>query len=265
MSAMAAQWAQWSAKFAALARRERMVVAGAVIFGGGVLAFNYAIDPLLTKARNASRSEASARVELARLQAEAATLKGLDADPDAARRQRLAQIRKESGVIGERLAAFEAGMVPPAKMQAFLERLTARNSGIELVSLKTLPVSQVGAPVAAAPAASAPAKADAGPASVQGMVQAVAAGAAPGNGMAPAARDAPRDEPAMAADGIYQHGIEIRLAGSYGELLKYVEDIERSPQRVMWHSLGLTVDKYPRNILVLRVYTLSLDRKWLTV
>ena len=37
------------------------------------------------------------------------------------------------------------------------------------------------------------------------------------------------------------------------------------PQRLMWNSVSLTVEKYPRNIMVLRVYTLSLDRSWLTV
>ncbi len=263
MSALGNQWAQWSAKFAALARRERLVLAGAVVLGGGLLVFNYAIDPMLQKARNASRVEAAARAELAKLQGESAALKALDADPDAAKKQRLAQIRKEHGTVAERLAAFEAGMVPPAKMQAFLERLMARNSAVELVGLRTLPVTLVGAPMAPVglPSPTVP-KADVVPASVQATLQAVAAGAAPA--AAPAAAAASKEEPA-AADGIYQHGIEIRLAGSYGDLLKYVEDIERSPQRVMWHSLGLTADKYPRNLLVLRVYTLSLDRKWLTV
>ncbi len=262
MSAIASQWSQWATKFAALARRERLLVAGAVIVGGGILIFNFAIDPLLLKGRNASRAEAGARAELAKLKTEVAALKVLDADPDAAKRQRLAQLRKEFGAIGERLVAFEAGMVPPAKMQAFLERLMARNGAVELIGFKTLPVTIVGAAPAAAPAAP---KVDAAPAPVPAMVQTMAIGIAAGTAAGATPEVAPRKEPAAAGDGIYQHGIEIRLAGSYGDLLKYVEDIERSPQRVMWNSLGLTVDKYPRNILVLRVYTLSLDRKWLTV
>ena len=37
------------------------------------------------------------------------------------------------------------------------------------------------------------------------------------------------------------------------------------PQRVMWNSVSLTVEKHPRNVMVLRVYTLSLDRNWLVV
>jgi MSHA biogenesis protein MshJ len=112
------------------------------------------------------------------------------------------------------------------------------------MGLKTLPVTLVGAPVAvklAAGAVSQAAKDSAADPSAQ-------AGAAPASD-----------------DGISQHGIEIRLAGSYNDLLNYLAELERMPQRVMWNSVSLKVEKYPRNVLVLRVYTLSLDRSWLIV
>jgi MSHA biogenesis protein MshJ len=79
------------------------------------------------------------------------------------------------------------------------------------------------------------------------------------------AQDPDKNKPGGAAEGIYQHGIEIRLAGSYNDLLNYLAELERMPQRVMWNSVSLTVEKHPRNIMVLRVYTLSLDRNWLIV
>ncbi|MDP2821744.1 MAG: hypothetical protein Q8O52_03560 [Sulfuritalea sp.] len=251
MSALPGQWAQWAAKYAALAGRERIVIAAALVFGGGMLIFNFGIEPLLLKERNASRAIVAARTELAQQQAQAAVLKAQNADPDAANRRRLAQIKQELGAVGERLTAFEAGMVPPAKMQAFLERLLARNHAIELMGLKTLPVTLVGAPLPtqrAEPAA---------PTVAQMTAQMTAV----------PAQEKPAQEAGgtAQAEGIYQHGIEIRLAGNYSDLLKYLEDIERMPQRLMWNSLGFTVDKYPRNILVLRVYTLSLDRNWLIV
>lgn len=66
-------------------------------------------------------------------------------------------------------------------------------------------------------------------------------------------------------EGIYQHGMEIRLAGSYNDLLGYLAEIERMPQQLMWNSVRFSVEKYPRNVMVLRVYTLSLDRNWLVV
>lgn len=90
-----------------------------------------------------------------------------------------------------------------------------------------------------------------------------AATAAPAKaGVAPEQDGAAQGGP---AEGIYQHGIELRMAGSYNDLLNYLAELERMPQRLMWNSVSLTVEKYPRNIMVLRVYTLSLDRSWLTV
>jgi MSHA biogenesis protein MshJ len=241
MSAMSAQWAQWAEKFAALTRRERSIVAGALLLGGGFLIFNFWIDPFMVAARGASKAELAARTELVQQQAQIAALAAQNADPDASNRKRLAQARQELAKVGERLASFEAGMVPPARMQAFLEGLLARNRALELLGLKTLPVTLVGAP---APAEK--------PAAAVGAI-------------AQPAQDPDKNKPGGAAEGIYQHGIEIRLAGSYNDLLNYLAELERMPQRVMWNSVSLTVEKHPRNIMVLRVYTLSLDRNWLIV
>lgn len=240
MSAVSEQWAQWTARFAALTRRERAIVAAAVVFGGGYLIFHFAIDPLLMKARAASRAEAAARSDIAQQETLLATLKAKNADPDAPNRARLEQVKKAMVGVAERLAKFESGMVPPEKMKALLEGLLARNRGIEILGLKTLPVTQVGAPVTAekpAPPAQGAAAVPAKPATAGAEVN----------------------------DGIYQHGIELKIAGSYNDLLNYLADLERMPQRVMWNSVSLSVDKHPRNVMVLRVYSLSLDRNWLIV
>lgn len=245
MSALPVQWAQLASRFAALSRRERAIIAAAVVFGGGLLIFNLGIDPLLTKARGASRAEAAARAELAQQQALAVMLQAQNADPDAANRSRLAKAKQELTAVSTRLASFEAGMVPPERMQAFLEALLSTNRNIELRGLKTLPVSLVGAQLA---------------------LQKSEVAQGPGT---QGARDSNQDKAAAAmpvsVDGIYQHGIEIRLAGTYNDLLNYLFALESMPQRVMWNSVSLTVERYPRNLLVLRVFTLSLDRNWLVV
>ena len=244
MKALAVQWAKWNAKFAALTQRERVITAAVLILGGGLLIFNFAVEPFVLKARSAVRAETTARAELARQQAQAAALGAQNVDPDAANRRRLAQVKQELAAVSERLADFEAGMVPPARMQAFLQGLLARNRAIELLELKTLPVTLVGA-------------------SPKVEIQA---------GMSvPAAKDAGKDKAGQdeadpgSGGGIYQHGIEIRLAGDYNGLLNYLAELERMPQRLLWNSVRFTVEKYPRNIMVVRVYTLSLDRNWLVV
>lgn len=244
MKALAAQWAQWNAKFVALTRRERVIVAAVLILGGGLLIFNFAVEPFVLKTRSAVRAETTARAELARQQAQMAALGAQNVDPDAANRRRLTQVKQELAAVSERLADFEDGMVPPARMQAFLQGLLARNRAIELLELKTLPVTLVGT-------------------SPKIEIQA--------GTTAPAAKDAGKDKAAQeeadpgSGGGIYQHGIEIRLAGDYNGLLNYLAELERMPQRLLWNSVSFTVEKYPRNIMVVRVYTLSLDRNWLVV
>lgn len=244
MNALATQWAQWSAKFAALTRREQTILVAAVLLGGGFLIFNFGIDPFLLKARTASRAESLARTELAGLQAQLAVFKTQKIDPDAASLRRLAQARQELAAVTGRLANFETGMVPSTRMQGVLESLLARNRAIDLLGLKTLPVTLVGTPAKAA---------------------APAAAAAAGAKNSAADKPAPAEAGQGASEGIYQHGLEIRLAGSYNDLLNYLTELERMPQRLMWNSVSFKVEKYPRNIMVLRVYTLSFDKNWLIV
>ena len=175
-------------------------------------------------------------------------LKAQNADPDASSRQRLAQAGNQRKMLSQRLAAFEAGMVPPSRMQAFLQGLLTNNRDIELLELKTLAVEQVGAAPPEKTAETALAQAAR---IARDPVRALAAG-----------REAAAN---AAAEGIYQHGVEIRLAGGYNDLLNYLAELELMPQQVMWNSVKLEVIKYPRNEMSLRVYTLSLDKNWLVM
>ncbi len=67
------------------------------------------------------------------------------------------------------------------------------------------------------------------------------------------------------AEGLYKHGVEIRLEGSYAELTEYLLRLEKSSQRLIWSRASLAAEKHPKLVLTLMVYTLSLDRTWLTI
>ncbi len=66
-----------------------------------------------------------------------------------------------------------------------------------------------------------------------------------------------------AAGGLYQHGIELALTGSYLDLLAYIAAVERLPVKIFWGSVS--VGGYPTTSMQLIVYTLSLDRTWLAI
>lgn len=64
---------------------------------------------------------------------------------------------------------------------------------------------------------------------------------------------------------VFKHGIQIVVRGSYLDLLRYLEVLEKMPAQMFWGEASLEVDKYPDALLTLTLYTLSLDKTWLTV
>lgn len=233
MKALHMRWQNWCTQFLARPRRERMVIAFALLFGGGLLLFNFGIDSAWQKTRTAQAETMAAQTELLQQKAQLASMRAV-ADPDTANQRRLAQLKEAMNAVNTRLASFEQGMVSPARMRGFLEDLLARNRGVELLELKTLPPETIGSPV---------------------KVVLSAANQA----------STPNDSATPPTDGIWQHGIELRLAGSYRDLLNYLTSLEAMPQRLMWNRLELKTTTYPRNEMVLRVYTLSLDKDWLVM
>jgi len=64
---------------------------------------------------------------------------------------------------------------------------------------------------------------------------------------------------------VFRHAVELKLSGSYFDLLDYVDALERMPQQVFWEAFDLRAAQYPESVLTLTIYTLSQDRSWLAV
>jgi MSHA biogenesis protein MshJ len=65
--------------------------------------------------------------------------------------------------------------------------------------------------------------------------------------------------------GLWKHGVEIVLEGSYVDIANYVQGIEQLPQRLLPGGMSYQVERHPRSALTLRLYTLSLDKSWLEI
>jgi MSHA biogenesis protein MshJ len=63
---------------------------------------------------------------------------------------------------------------------------------------------------------------------------------------------------------VYRHGVEIVVEGDYQDILSYVARIEGQPWQVYWGRAVMAAE-YPKVMLTLTLYTLSLDRAWLVV
>lgn len=231
---------QLAEKFDALTQRERATIAGAVLVGGLVVGYLLLIDPHVTRQSAQAKRVTQIKNDLAALETQMTTLQAQRKDPDASNRAALQEVRKNMAAIDMRLRNVQDSLVMPEKMQSFLEGLLARNRNLELLSLRTLPA----APLIDQPEAKKKPDAKEGkmavrkPVSVSGDIS---------------------------VTNIYKHAIEIRIAGNYNDLMTYLAELEGMPQRIIWGSAELTVDKHPRCILTLTVYTLNLDKQWMVV
>jgi MSHA biogenesis protein MshJ len=118
-----------------------------------------------------------------------------------------------------------------------VKALLSASPGLQLVSLKTLPISvalDIKAP--AAPAANSPANAKAAP--------------------DPKAVVKPQ-LPVRPPRTIYRHGIEITVKGSYLDLLAYLEKLQNYSGRLYWADMSVDVQSHPDANLKMIIHTIS--------
>jgi MSHA biogenesis protein MshJ len=239
---------EMAANFDALTRRERITIAVAVLLGGALLGHTLLIEPQFNRKSAQDKRLILLKSEQATVEAQMATMQAQSTDPDANTRAQLEEVRKTMAAMDTRLRNVQDSLVAPEKMQPFLADVLAKKRNLELVSLQTLPA----APLieVAEGGRKAEVKKDDGAKPVADKPKSTNANAA--------AVDS-------AAANIYKHTLEIHVAGHYNDLVAYLAELEGMPQRIIWESVELRVDKHPRCVLILTVYTLNLDMKWLVV
>jgi MSHA biogenesis protein MshJ len=224
---MSAGWNTLVARYAALNVRERGMVAAAVLLVVGMGGYSIWVDPPRARAAALRQQVAQQQQEVVTLNTQLAQLQASLTDPDAATKTALAEIKAQLATLDSERMAYDRVLVPPHRVPQLLQSLLARHRGLELVGMRTLePVPLIER------------KKDA---------------------------DAKATTKAEPGGNIFKHGIEIKVAGSYADLLAYVAELERSPHKLLWHRISLAVKEYPRSELTLTVYTLSLDSAWLVV
>lgn len=228
---MKAWWLKTAARYDALQQRERWLVALALLGGIVLVGFTLFIEPDLKRGQVAEQNMAGLHTQLTNLQAQMAALHAPERNPDVAARAELDKLRAQLEALSGRLQALESTLVPPERMAGLLEDMIGKRSGLRLVSLKTLPA----APFLDKDKGEKPAKAEVD------------------------------SSPHEKNGGLFKHGVEIRLEGSYQELTAYLERLEESRTKLLWGSAVLSAEQHPRLVLTLTVYSLSLDRAWLVV
>lgn len=68
-----------------------------------------------------------------------------------------------------------------------------------------------------------------------------------------------------AVPSVYLHGMELRLQGTYFDVLGYLEAVESVPWNFRWTVLSYEVQEYPEANVVLRLQTYGPERAWIGV
>lgn len=223
----------WFARFDALSRRERVLLAAASIGGVLMVGNTLFIDLPLARARIISKQVQTEQSELRMLEQQVQALSLGIKDPDQESRQQRDQLQQQLAALREQIQAQSKHLVKPDEVPALLESLLNRHASLRLLSMRTLPVE---------PAVSLP----------------VEKSAAPAKAVEKAADLPKRSE----APRVWRHGVEIRVQGGYQELQAYVAELEALQRRLAWGPVRLQAS-YPNSELQLMLYTYSLDPVWL--
>jgi MSHA biogenesis protein MshJ len=167
-------------------------------------------------------------------------------DPDAENRAKLAKLKADVVAAEDAVRNLQQGLVSPDQIGRILEGILEHQGKLKLVSLKKLPLESLVAP--------------ASPSSAAGTV-------APQPANSVSAQPAIKDNalPAGPAESIFKHGVEITVQGEYFDILDYVAALEKMPHQVFWANARLQVGEYPKATLTLDLFTLSLEKKWLSI
>lgn len=209
--------------------RERAMIFAAAAFVVIALLNALLLDPLLAKQRILSAQAVQQQEKLKELQAQLQTLlQAKHDDEHSPLRLRLAELKQQLQAQDGYVQSRRDRMVDPEKMADLLERVLSKNGNLQLVALNTLPASP----------------------------------------LIPQAANAGTQTAASASAGqkqIFKHGVQIIVRGGYLDLLNYLAALEKMPTQMFWGEVSMAVEQYPDAVLSVTLYTLSLDKTWLTV
>jgi MSHA biogenesis protein MshJ len=229
-------WRRYADKIDAMSPRERAMVFAAAVVVVVFMVNAFFIDPVAMRKKALMTRLAQQQTEMQALSVKIQAIQKQRADPDAANRARRDAIKRQIAEIDETLKDMQRSLVPAQNMKAVLQEMLARNPRLQLIAMRTLPATPLveKRDKAAKPAATAPASKS-------------------------------EDKFTAGASTVFKHGAQITLQGSYADLHDYLARLEKLPWRMFWLRASLDADGYPRLMLTVTIYTLSLDKTWLEV
>lgn len=204
--------------------RERVLIllsALAFIFMVWDFAIQSSIDKKTQEVKASLSALATQRTTL-QTQVAAATQSLLN-DPDKQKKEQIEQLQIDIKGVETQLQSVSQNLIKAEHLPQALQEVLQKTDNLTLLEVKTLAARELQ------------------------LVE-----------VTPASTPTPARQPAAEANaGVYQHAVELRVSGSYSQILHFLIELERLPWRFYWQSLDYSVDHYPNAEVTLRVYTLS--------
>ena len=225
-------WQTITSKFETLNKRERLMVTCA-IFAAAFFIFNtLLLSPTLTRHQRISNELATDNAQIETMRKELDLLSSAPViDPDAQNRQRISALQSQLKLLERDLNGLKSTLISPEEMPELLRSLLKKNGALKLIALKTLPVTSL----------------------------------LENESTNLVSKDAVINVADNKNPPVFKHGVEITIEGRYLDLLEYISDLEKMPWHVLWSKVNLNAEDYPDTQLTLTVYTLSLDKNWLSI
>ena len=147
------------------------------------------------------------------------------ASPDNAGLQQLAVLRQKLVQLEQLTQAARTQVMSPEAMAAQLREVTEAHGAVKVMAMRSLPVAA--------------------------MAEASTSGAGAGAGAGAAA---PR---------LYRHAFELQVEGSYADIARYLDSLERSAPVLRWSALELDASRHPNVAAKLEIFTLSPQASWI--
>ena len=170
--------------------------------------------------------------------------------------QRIKNLKSEIQRINEVKKDVTVGFIRPRQMVEVLKGLLNKESGLKLVSFKSLDVESLFADTALE---------SGDKKNAANKSAAMSSKTIPSNRMQGAAGQASSSAQTQSYPQVYKHGVVIQFSGDYRSTVHYLQSLESLPWKFYWDGLAYEVEDYPNALITINVFTLSLEKGWIGV
>ena len=231
------EWKKVSAKVDTLSMRERVLIFTTTVFLSYMIVNFFLLEPVYQQRKKLSNQVFEQQNNIKVMQVKIDTyLLAKSTQGNSPEHEKLNKITRQIAEGEAFLKRNSEKLVRPDRMAEVLRQVLGKNANLELIALKTIPVTSL---MESDNEQDEVAEEENKPAVIKIIAE--------------------------KEKQIYKHGVTMTVRGNYLDLLQYMTTLERLSTQMYWGDIKLEVVKYPAAELTVTLYTLSLDKIWLQV